>query len=134
MRQAWDHCSELHDIQGVIPVPLFRRNERIRGYNQAELLAERLASDIGRPFVPMLIRTRKTKAQYDLNRAQRRRNVEEAFSLHPYAVKRRALLNGLSFLMIDDICTTASTLGECAKVLQDAGVGSVKALVLARDL
>jgi len=134
LRYAWEHLPELHDIQGIIPVPLHPKNERLRGFNQAELLANQLADCIGRPMLPLLIRTRKTRSQTELNRLKRRDNMRSAFALHPYANSKKEALLGRSFLLVDDVCTTASTLGECAGVLSRAGIRTVKSLVLARDL
>ncbi len=85
-------------------------------------------------MLPMLLRTRKTHSQIELNRTNRQNNVRSAFALHPHASAKKEALQGRSFLLIDDVCTTASTLGECAKVLYHAGVRRVKSLVLARDL
>jgi len=134
MRQAWQHYSELHPIQGIIPVPLHPANERIRGYNQAELLAAELSHFIQKPLLPLLERVKRTPTQVTLNRADRKINMEGAFSLHPMAIAHPKALAGGSFLLIDDVCTTVSTLAECAWVLKRAGVRQVKALVLARDL
>ena len=134
LRFAWERSPELGGVQGIIPVPLFRTVEQARGFNQAELLAARLAAGAALPLLPLLVRTRRTRSQYELNRAERRDNVRSAFALHPYMASRTALLKDRAFLLVDDICTTASTLAECALALRRAGVKSVKALVLARDL
>ena len=134
LRYAWSQSPEIQQIQGLIPVPLHPKNERIRGFNQAELLTAELSRHISRPIIPLLIRTRRTPSQVELNRAERQQNVRSAFALHPLAHAKRSFLNKSSFLLIDDICTTASTLSECARVLRQAGARSVKALVLARDL
>jgi ComF family protein len=134
MRYAWEQSPELHHIQGLVPVPLYAQNERRRGYNQAELLASELGRQITRPVVPLLIRTRPTSSQVKLNRQKRQDNVRQSFSLHPLASVKREALRGRSFLLIDDVCTTTSTLAECAKTLHRAGIRPVHALVLARDL
>jgi competence protein ComFC len=134
LRYAWEHSPELHGIHGIIPVPLYTKNERIRGYNQADLLARELAGIIARPVIPILTRVRKTDSQVNLNRQKRQLNLRNAFRLNPTAVRHLDLLRGKSFLLIDDVCTTTTTLGECAKVLHKAGIRSVHALVLARDL
>jgi len=131
---AWQQEPSLHDIQGIIPVPLYHKNERVRGFNQAELLATQLAKSVNKPMLPLLIRTRKTYTQTELNRTMRQKNVQSAFAFHPFAYQKAILLQKCSFLLIDDVCTTASTLGECARVLYRAGIRTVKALVLARDL
>lgn len=132
--RSWDRYPELHGAQNLVPVPLHTRNEKRRGYNQAELLAFRLSSYTKLPVLPLLVRTRVTRSQVELGRLQRAENVRSAFALHPYAAAKRDVWKGRSFLLIDDVCTTTSTLGECARVLLRAGAGSAKALVLARDL
>jgi len=134
LRYAWAQYPELRDVHGLVPVPLHRRQEKARGFNQAELLAHELTWEIKTPTLPLLVRTRATKSQVDLNRSARRANMHAAFDLQPLAPDVKERIRGLSFLLIDDVCTTASTLGECARVLHQAGARSVKALVLARDL
>ena len=134
LRQAWSQYPEIRDVQALVPVPLHRNHEKARGYNQAELLTQALARETGLPVLPLLIRHRATRSQVELNRLNRRENVRSAFSLQPLSPDRISIFKGLSFLLIDDVCTTASTLRECAVVLRRAGAGPVKALVLARDL
>lgn len=134
LRFAWANYPELRDFQALVPVPLHPTNERVRGFNQAQLLADEFGLVIRKPVFSILIRTRKTPSQVDLNRRERQDNMRSAFALHPWAVSKSETLKGLSLLLIDDICTTTSTLSECARVLRRAGVQSVKALVLARDL
>ena len=117
-----------------MPVPLHESHERTRGYNQAELLAGALGREIGRPVLPLLRRVRATKSQVKLDRLRRADNVRSAFALQPLSPEGLERLKGKSFLIIDDVCTTGSTLRECADVLRRAGAGPTKALVLARDL
>lgn len=133
LRYAWDLYPEIHAVHGVVPVPLHLKNERRRGFNQAELLADALSQEIAVPLLPILVRCRSTRSQYELTRPARRQNVELAFALHSL-VQERGLSRGLSFLLVDDVCTTTNTLSECARALLRAGARSVKALVLARDL
>jgi ComF family protein len=134
LRYAWTQYPELRDVHGLVPVPLHRSQEKARGFNQAELLAQELTGEAAAPVLPLLVRTRMTKSQVDLNRSDRRDNMRAAFNLQPLAPDVQERIQGLSFLLIDDVCTTASTLAECARVLRQAGARSVKALVLARDL
>jgi len=134
MRYAWSQYPEIRDVQGLVPVPLHQNHEKIRGFNQAELLAQALACDTGLRVLPLLVRRRATPSQVKLDRVSRRENVRSAFALQPLSPDHMAILKGLSFLLIDDVCTTTSTLRECAAVLRKAGAGPVKALVLARDL
>ena len=134
LRAAWERFPELQHIQGIVPVPLHPKNERIRGYNQAELLAHELSREISRPVISLLVRTRQTRSQIQLTRPYRQANMHNAFALHPLALKKQEVLRKGSFLLMDDVCTTASTLEACARALRGAGIRNVHALVLARDL
>jgi predicted amidophosphoribosyltransferase len=74
-----------------------------------------------------LIRTRYTRTQTRLSRAERSRNVKGAFR-----VGNRKRVDGKSLLLLDDVFTTGATLNECARVLKGAGARRVDALTLAR--
>jgi len=116
------------EIEAVIPVPLAPERERERGFNQATLLAERIARRLAVPTKPgWLARVRATRPQSDLSAAERRRNVQDAFR----ASRRVA---GRHVLVVDDILTTGATLGECARVLRAAGARRIGVLTVARVL
>ncbi len=134
MQQTWETQTALHSAQALVPVPLYPRQERLRGYNQAALLAAELGPRIHRAVLPLLLRTRKTASQTSLNKERRRINVTGAFALDPAFSGARQRLKGLSVILIDDVCTTTSTLAECARALRAAGIRTTGALVLARDL
>lgn len=110
----------------LVPVPLHPRRVRRRGYNQAVLLAEALAAHTGLAVRPALLeRTRDTRSQVGLSRAERRANVGGAFApLEP--------LDGQRVLLVDDVCTTGATLSACAVALRAAGARRVAALTFAR--
>jgi ComF family protein len=112
----------------VVPVPLHPARERERGFNQAALLARRVARGLGVPLdVRALRRVRATRAQTDLSGAERRANVRGAF-----AVRDRANLAGRHVLLVDDVLTTGATISACARALLDAGATTVGALTVAR--
>ncbi len=134
LRYAWDQSPELQGASGLIPVPLYAGHEKLRGYNQSELLAQELSHAISRPVLPLLVRTRKTEPQVRLDRRKRRDNVRRAFAVHPQAISKLGVLRGRSFVLVDDVCTSTSTLGECTKTLYRMGIRPICALVLARDL
>lgn len=111
----------------VAPVPLHSRRERIRGFNQAELLGRAVA---GRAALELDIRSlrrmRSTPQQTRTDDRQRREtNVRGAFQCSPAVAGRRVLL-------IDDVLTTGATLRECARTLREAGAASVWALTFCR--
>jgi len=113
-------------FDAIVPVPMHRVKLRRRGYNQAELLARALARRLGVRCEASLLRKRTEKvAQSTLPRDQRSRNVRGAFVASPR-------VSGRSVLIVDDICTTAETLRECARVLEGAGASRVCAVVVAK--
>lgn len=134
LRYAWGQYKEIQNAQLLIPVPLHPHQCRQRGYNQAEVLAERLGPLIARPVIPVLRRRRKTASQTGLDRSHRAQNVSGAFEIDPLIRPAMPTLRNRPVLLVDDVCTTASTLTACARSLRRAGLGPVHALVLARDL
>ena len=124
--------SKLGDIDLIIPVPMHRRKLRSRGYNQAALLAQLLGEQTGsRVLVSALRRVRNDKAQMELDRKERLRNVRSAFAI---SNKIEKLLKGRSVLLIDDVVTTGATINECARVLKKSGASKVQATTVARTL
>ena len=111
----------------LVPVPLNWRREWHRGFNQAEWLCRDLARQFGSlPWAPALSRRRATAAQSDLPATRRAANVRGAFEL-------RALPRGARHVaLVDDVMTTGTTLGECARTLKRAGVRRVDIWVAAR--
>ena len=104
----------------LIAVPLSRTRLRERGYNQAEELANALATDWKLPvWTDVLLRTRDTKSQVQLTPSERARNVSNAFTV---AESNRLLLRGAHVILVDDVITTAATLNAAAAALTDGGV------------
>lgn len=110
----------------LVPVPLHPRKERERGYNQTRFLAEEMAraAGAGTRVEELLRRVVDTQTQTNLDRAQRRANLKNAFALAPGA----AITESQSYILIDDVFTTGSTLNACAGVLRRAGCLKVDVL------
>lgn len=125
MAAFWERHPLPADL--VVPVPLYPKRQRERGFNQAELLARAFAAQTGLPLSPHgLARVRETASQVGLSAQERRDNVRGAFRAWGDAwAGRRPLL-------IDDVCTTGATLEACAAALRSAGSQAVYALTLAR--
>lgn len=112
----------------VMPVPLHKKRLRVRGFNQALLLAHGISERFLMPLnYDNLVRIRYTRPQVELSARERADNVKGAFNLI-----RPAEICEKRILLIDDVFTTGATMNECAKVLKDAGAGSVTVLTLAR--
>lgn len=102
-------------FDALVPVPLHRKRQRERGYNQCAVLCRAMAQEMNVPVgEDWLLRTVDTPHQVGLSRAQREQNVRGAFALaHP--------VQGLHVLLVDDVWTTGATCRACAQVLQHAG-------------
>ena len=125
LAQFWLRTAQRVDC--VVPVPLHPARQRERGYNQSELLAQRVGRIVGAPVRPdALRRVRVTATQMTLNAAERKANVAGAFQSGDPAVRDAVVL------LIDDVCTTGSTLDACAVALKAAGALEVYGLTLAR--
>lgn len=105
--------------QLIIPVPLHRKKQRMRGFNQAAYLAQRISGYTGIPVdLNLIIKTKNTKSQKKLNAAERRRNLKEAFQVQGQVRCKR-------ILVIDDVYTTGSTVDAMAECLLEAGAEKV---------
>lgn len=114
-------------VDVIVPVPLHASRLRERGYDQAAVLAGRLASQVHMPLVEgCLQRTRATLPQMSLGAVERHANVSGAFG----CVDER--LAGRRAVLVDDVCTTGATLEACGAALFQAGALAVWALTLAR--
>ena len=118
----------------IIPVPLYKRRERERGYNQSEIIASILNNVLKLSKVDCalnsknLARWRRTEQQAKLNLLERQKNVSGAFEW------QSAMPPKANIVLVDDVFTTGSTMQECAKVLKKAGAAWVWGLTLARGL
>ncbi len=123
MVEAWPRWR--HPVDLVLAIPLHRRRQSERGYNQSELLVGELCRQLGWPSDgEALSRIRQTRPQMGLTAAERRANVHGAFVADP------ARVGGKRVLLVDDVCTTGSTLTAAAIALREAGARSVTAYCL----
>ena len=113
----------------LVPVPLHRRKERERGFNQTRLIAAAFARAAcgGAAVVSALQRIVDTQTQTRLDREARRANLKNAFAMVP----GRSLTPGGRIVLVDDIFTTGATLNACASVLRKAGFENLDVATLA---
>jgi len=124
-----DFCR-LPDVV-LVPIPLHPRRLRWRGFNQAELLGELIAKNLGIKFTPdLLIRVKNTEPQVKLDKDQRQINIRRAFTLNKNSQFDN--LGICNFVLFDDVWTTGATLKEAGKVLKRNGAKKVWGLTIAR--
>ena len=112
----------------IIPVPLHRCRLRIRGFNQAKLLAELFFQGCREQLLlDCLERRQYTEPQTTLDGDARRKNLRQAFM-----VRKAEQIRGRTVFLVDDVYTTGTTVAECSKVLLAAGAHAVKVVTVAR--
>lgn len=123
-----DEIFSFAQIDMLVPVPLHLRRLQERGFNQSLLLA-RVISRVHKIPVEfnVLERIRYTQPQTQLSGSERERNMRGAFR-----VRKNLFPAGNNILLIDDVFTSGATVGECARVLKEAGARQVQVLTLAR--
>ena len=104
-----------------VPVPVHPRRKRVRGFNQAELIAKRLGERMDIPVrTDVLKRIKNTLPQKELGSSARLNNLLKAF-----AVKNTEKLEGKTVILVDDVHTTGATLHTCAALLKAAGATEI---------
>jgi ComF family protein len=111
----------------IVPMPMHWRRRWSRGFNQAELLARVIARQLNIPIIRAVHRSKATPPQAGLTAAQRRANMSGAFG-----IRRPGSVQGKRILLVDDVFTTGSTAGACARALKRAGAAYVAVLTVAR--
>lgn len=120
-QETWQH---------IIPVPLHPVKAREREFNQAARLAAQLARATRIPLHQKILqRVQPTATQTTLTRAERSKNMQNAFVVRP-----GVRLDGQRLVLVDDVFTTGATTNACAQALQVAGAAEVCVWTVARGL
>ncbi len=124
MKQCFGKQLLRAGVTALVPVPISAKRRRYRGFNQAELLADGLAKELGLCSVPLIKRVKNTKPQSGLSPKERKHNLAaslawdereaECFREFPKAVA-----------LVDDIFTTGATMEACTEVLLAHGISAV---------
>ncbi len=121
-----EHCTV--SVDAVTWIPVSKQRLKTRGYDQSELLARHVATILGLPLMSTLVKTKDNPAQSGIRtRAAKAENVKGV-----YSPSDSANANGLTFLLVDDILTTGSTMAEAARTLMKSGAEDIIGLCAAR--
>lgn len=116
MGQIMLSSHRYNDIDVIVPLPLNKKKETLRGYNQAAILSLGIGEILQKPVESVaIIRTKFTETQTKKSRVQRWKNVEEVFELN-----NTAALENKNVLLVDDVVTTGATLEACGHALLKA--------------
>lgn len=110
-------------------VPMWKKKEKQRGFNQSELIAQKLSRLLHLVEQPLLEKVEDNKSQVGLGPKEREENVRGAF-----CVTLDVTQSPENVLLVDDVYTTGATIRECTKVLKKAGVKDIWTFTLARKL
>lgn len=114
-------------IDVIIPVPLHKRKQRIRGYNQSEWIARGISTVTGiRIDTEVIVRRKHTDTQTRKSTFERWENVDGIFELH-----HAESLKGKHLLVVDDVLTTGATTVACASRLVEIEGVRISVLTLA---
>jgi ComF family protein len=115
------------DFDLIIAVPLHRKKEKLRGYNQSQCIAQGSSSVLGVPVVRnILLKKKSTSSQTKKGRFDRFENLKQAFG-----ISDKSMLENKHVLLVDDVVTTGATLEACALVLLAAGVKTISIATVA---
>lgn len=115
----------------ILIVPISKQRKKERGYNQSELIAKEISKIISVKIAKnKIIKIKNIQPQSTLNKQQRVENIKQA-----YKVKNVENIKNKKILIFDDIYTTGSTVNECARILNEAGIErkNIGVLTIAKD-
>lgn len=100
------------DVDFLIPVPLYEKAEKKRGYNQTVLISRYVSENTKIKMSENLVKIRNTKEQALLSESERRKNLENSFE-----IKNIEEIRNKNILILDDVITTGTTVDKCAEKL-----------------
>ena len=123
-------CRKIKKYDIIIPVPIHKKRNRERGYNQSELIARKIAENFENTecIKNCLVKSRNNAKQSSLTKKQRMQNVKGV-----YKIQNKQKIKNKRVILFDDIYTTGSTVNECAEVLNENGAKEVLVFTIAKD-
>lgn len=119
--------ADLQKQAALVPIPLYKRRLRKRGFNQSEELASVLSEYTGIPVFNVLVRTKSTWTQTRLPPEMRQENTKGAFALNTEKLPQKKF-----WILVDDVTTTGSTLSAAAEALRQVQGKQVWGVTVAR--
>ena len=107
-------------------IPLSKKAEKVRGFNQCEYIAKKISRDLSIEIVEVLIKTKETKEQKKLKKDERFENIKDAFQV-------KKIIKNKKIILIDDVTTTGATIKEAHKLLKKFNLKDIKLLTLAKS-
>ena len=104
--------EDFKNFDVITYVPMTKKKEKIRSFNQAKILAEELAKISNLQICECLIKTVETKEQKNLNFKERKENLSNCFK-----IVNEKEIKGKRVLLVDDIITTCATTDTCSKLI-----------------
>lgn len=107
-------------------VPMFKKKENARGFNQSEIIAKELGKKLNFPTIRILEKTKDTRDQASLKKEERKENIKGCFKVLENLAPK--------IILVDDVFTTGATISECCRVLKNNGAEIVWGFTLARAI
>lgn len=121
--------ENMKNYDTIIPVPISKKRNRQRGYNQSFLIAKEISKYTNLKLINnCLFKTKNVIEQSKLTKEEREQNIKNVYSL-----KNGDKIESKKILLIDDIYTTGSTVNECCRILKKANPKKIGVVVLAKD-
>ena len=105
----------------ILYVPLHKKRERKRGFNQSKIIASQLGKELGIEVLDILERSKNTRRLFELDEKERKKELKNVFKIS----KDIENYTNKNILLIDDIFTTGSTVNEISKLLKLNGINEV---------
>ncbi len=112
-------------------VPMFKKKEKQRGFNQAELIARKVGEMTDRPVIKLLEKIKDDRLRAGFGLPERVENVRDVFQ---FQTKLNLIQVPSNVLLVDDFYTTGATINECVRILKRGGVKRVYGFTLARKI
>lgn len=128
LKKNKEFSKKIEDYDYIISVPMHKKKQANRGYNQTEVIADRIEKVFRiKHLKNCLIKIKQNKKQSALNEKQRIENVKNVYKL-----ENKNEIYNKRILLLDDIYTTGSTVKACIDELKKGKPKIIDVLVIAK--